>query len=91
MQKIIKKLKVVTPRAAKDDTDTFSIRALIESIAHFNELCRRKGLKRNQALVRLLHFAIWKEWIPDYVANPQLPGYVPPKEMEDPPATPFLD
>lgn len=90
MVKHASKLTIITPKDVYKDSATFSIRALVEVVAQFTELCRRKGLKRNQGLVRLVHYAVFKEWIPEFVAHPQLPGYTPPKH-EEPQATPTLE
>lgn len=52
-----------------------SVRLEPELKFQFDELCRRKGLHVNQAYVRLLGYAVLKEWVPEHIEKPQLPGY----------------
>ena len=54
-------------------------------------LAGRKGLSGNSFLNRLVAYAVAREFVPEYIQNPQLPMATPLRETEPPLPTPVYD
>jgi hypothetical protein len=58
------------------------IRVPSEVWAKFIAFAKMKGLTGNSLANRLIRHSIQHNWVPEFVPDPQLPGYIPEKERE---------
>jgi hypothetical protein len=50
--------------------------------AQFLAFARMKGMTGNAVANRLIRHSVAHSWVPEFIPDPQLPGYVPEKERE---------